>query len=72
MDNCALAQRQPLDLHVGIDGFQDACRQLVFLQQVLEVHDRSVLGNRGLSVSRANWRIEVISYTASTIAGPLG
>lgn len=71
VDNGALAQRQPLDLHVGIDGFQDACRQLAFLQQVSEAHDRSVLGNRGLSISRANWRIEVISYTASSIAGSL-
>lgn len=30
IDNGALAQRQPLVSQVGIDCFQDDCRQLVF------------------------------------------
>ncbi len=46
IDNRALAQRQPLGSQVGIDGFQDACHQLVLLQQVPEIHDRRVFGDR--------------------------
>ncbi|KIY42037.1 hypothetical protein TZ03_04830 [Pseudomonas sp. 10-1B] len=45
-DNRALAQRQAFVLQVVVDGFQNPCRELMLLQQVPEIHDRRVFGNR--------------------------
>jgi len=47
IDNRALAQRQAFVLQVVVDGFQNPCRERMFLQQVPEIHDRRVFGNRG-------------------------
>lgn len=46
IDNGALAQRQAFVSQVIVDGFQNARRQLVLLQQVPEIHDRRVFGDR--------------------------
>lgn len=46
VDNGALAQRQALVLQVIVDGFQNARRQLMLLQQVPEIHDCRVFGDR--------------------------
>lgn len=71
VDNGALAQRQALVSQVIIDGFRNARRQLMLLQQVPEIHDRRVFGDRSAERQTSNWRIEVISYSASSMAGSL-
>ena len=46
IDNGALAQRQALVLELAIDNLENPDSQLVLLQQVAELHDRGVFGNR--------------------------
>ena len=46
VDDAALVQRQDFFSQVIVDGFHNARRQLVLLQQVPEIHDRCVFGDR--------------------------
>ncbi|MNT71250.1 hypothetical protein D3C72_2097160 [compost metagenome] len=46
IDDGALAQREAFLLQITVDDRQDRRRQLMFLQQVPEVHDRGVCRDR--------------------------
>lgn len=46
IDDGALTQRQTFFLQITVDDLKDRSRQLVLFQQVSEVHDRGVFGDR--------------------------